>query len=205
MLGSETRQPIGGRGGRLITIESSRGRCSADKRIGWTPWLDVFCPGCGTSRAIDLRKVDRHPLASVATLVLGLRCAWCPEAVSMPRILGLHTLPPPAKAVASNLDPGTLSNPRRSGGLHRGPPKPRCRPPSWRHPFGGQLPDPGPAQSRRRRERRHRAVRRRARGSAPDLVVLNPVGAGRADGLRAATGPKRNDAAAPARPAKQRG
>jgi hypothetical protein len=29
----------------------------------------VFCPGCGTSRAIDLRKVDRHPLASVATLV----------------------------------------------------------------------------------------------------------------------------------------
>jgi hypothetical protein len=32
--------------------------------IAGTPWLDVFCPGCGTSRAIDLRKVDRHPLAS---------------------------------------------------------------------------------------------------------------------------------------------
>jgi hypothetical protein len=44
--------------------------------IAGTPWLDVFCPGCGTSRAIDLRKVDRHPLASVATLVLGLRCSW---------------------------------------------------------------------------------------------------------------------------------
>jgi hypothetical protein len=29
------------------------------------PWLDVYCPGCGTSRAIDLRTVDRHPLASV--------------------------------------------------------------------------------------------------------------------------------------------
>jgi hypothetical protein len=41
--------------------------------IAGTPWLDVFCPGCGTSRAIDLRKVDRHPLASVATLVLGKR------------------------------------------------------------------------------------------------------------------------------------
>src|SRR5450755_354226 len=40
--------------------------------IAGTPWLEVFCPGCGTSRAIDLRKVDRHPLASVATLVLGL-------------------------------------------------------------------------------------------------------------------------------------
>ncbi len=47
--------------------------------IAGTPWLDVFCPGCGTSRAIDLRKADRHPLASVATLVLGLRCSWCPE------------------------------------------------------------------------------------------------------------------------------
>jgi hypothetical protein len=45
--------------------------------IAGTPRLDVFCPGCGTSRAIDLRKVDRHPIASVATLVLGLRCSWC--------------------------------------------------------------------------------------------------------------------------------
>jgi hypothetical protein len=51
------------------------------------PWLDVFCPGCGTSRAIDLRKVDRHPLASVATLVLGLRGSWCPELAPMARIL----------------------------------------------------------------------------------------------------------------------
>jgi hypothetical protein len=70
--------------------------------IAGTPWLDVFCPGCGTGRAIDLRKVDRHPLASVATLVLGLRCSWCPELAPMPRILGLHALPPVAK-VASNL------------------------------------------------------------------------------------------------------
>jgi hypothetical protein len=29
------------------------------------PWLDVFCPGCGTSRALDLRTLDRHPLASI--------------------------------------------------------------------------------------------------------------------------------------------
>ena len=41
--------------------------------IAGTPWLDVFCPGCGTSRAIDLRNVDRHPLASVATLVVALK------------------------------------------------------------------------------------------------------------------------------------
>jgi hypothetical protein len=71
--------------------------------IAGTPWLDVYCPGCGTSRAIDLRNVDRHPLASVATLVLGLRCSWCPESAPMPRILGLHALPPAAKDAASNL------------------------------------------------------------------------------------------------------
>jgi hypothetical protein len=68
-----------------------------------TPWLDVFCPGCGTSRAIDLRKVDRHPPALVATLVLGLRCSWRPESAPMPRILGLHALPPAAKAATSNM------------------------------------------------------------------------------------------------------
>src|ERR1700749_98293 len=26
--------------------------------VAGTPWLDVFCPGCGTSRAIDLRAVE---------------------------------------------------------------------------------------------------------------------------------------------------
>jgi hypothetical protein len=41
------------------------------------PWLDVYCPGCRTSRAIDIRSLDRHPLASVGSLVLGLRCPWC--------------------------------------------------------------------------------------------------------------------------------
>jgi hypothetical protein len=93
----------------------SRGSCTVLRRdmlwsptiraalLAGTPWLDVFCPGCGTSRAIDLRKVDRHPLASVATLVLGLRCSWCPESAPMPRILGLYPLPPAAKAAASNL------------------------------------------------------------------------------------------------------
>ena len=46
--------------------------------LAGTPWLDVFCPGCGASKAVDLRAVDRHPLAvdrhslaSVGTLVLG--------------------------------------------------------------------------------------------------------------------------------------
>jgi hypothetical protein len=36
--------------------------------LAGTPWLDVFCPGCGTNRAIDLHTLDRHP-ASAGTLV----------------------------------------------------------------------------------------------------------------------------------------
>jgi hypothetical protein len=61
-----------------------------------TPWLDVHCPGCRTCRAIDIRTLDRHPLASVGSLVLGLRCSWCRDASSapMPVLTGLHAAPP---------------------------------------------------------------------------------------------------------------
>jgi hypothetical protein len=62
-----------------------------------TPWLDVFCPGCRTSRAIDIRRLDRHPLASVGSLVLGLRCSWCRGPTPMPVLKGLHPMPPAAK------------------------------------------------------------------------------------------------------------
>ena len=39
-------------------------RLATGRHMLWSP----------TIRAIDLRTVDRHPLASVGTLVLGLRC-----------------------------------------------------------------------------------------------------------------------------------
>jgi hypothetical protein len=64
------------------------------------PWLDVYCPGCRISRAIDIRKIDRHPLASVGSLVLGLRCSWCQGAAPMPVIVGLHAHPPAARRAA---------------------------------------------------------------------------------------------------------
>jgi len=60
------------------------------------PWLDVHCPGCRTSRALDIRTIDRHPLASVGSLVLGLRCSWCRGLAPMPVIRGLYRLPPSA-------------------------------------------------------------------------------------------------------------
>ena len=47
----------------------------------------------GRVGAIDLRTIDRHPLASVGTLVLGLRCSWCPRSAPMPKLLGLFALP----------------------------------------------------------------------------------------------------------------
>jgi len=61
------------------------------------PWLDVYCPGCCTSRAIDIRIVDRHPLASVGSLIFGLRCSWCPGSVPLPLLKGLYASPLAAK------------------------------------------------------------------------------------------------------------
>ena len=65
------------------------------------PWLDIYCPGCQTSRGLDLRSVDRHQLASVGSLILGLRCSWCGDAAPMPRIMGLHAVPPVASTTES--------------------------------------------------------------------------------------------------------
>jgi hypothetical protein len=66
--------------------------------VAGTPFADVFCPGCRTSRSIDLRTIDRHPLASVGSLVLGLRCSWCRGNAPMPKIAGLYAAPQLAQA-----------------------------------------------------------------------------------------------------------
>jgi hypothetical protein len=70
--------------------------------VAGMPWADVYCPGCQTSRSIDLRTIDRHPLASVGALVIGLRCTWCRGMAPMPKITGLH-------AVAQTVVAGGLS------------------------------------------------------------------------------------------------
>jgi hypothetical protein len=61
------------------------------------PWLDGFCSGCRTGRALDIRTLDRHSLAPVGSLVLGLRCSWCRGSASTPVLMGLHPVPPAAK------------------------------------------------------------------------------------------------------------
>jgi hypothetical protein len=65
--------------------------------VAGMPFADVFCPGCRTSRSIDLRTIDRHPLASVGSLVLGLRCSWCRGNAPMPKIAGLYAVAPAAQ------------------------------------------------------------------------------------------------------------
>jgi len=66
--------------------------------VAGMPWADVHCPGCRTSRGLNLRTIDRHPLASVGSLVLGLRCTWCGGAAPMAKITGLYAMPPVPRA-----------------------------------------------------------------------------------------------------------
>jgi hypothetical protein len=70
--------------------------------LAGTPWLDVFCAGCGTTRAIDLRTIDRHPLASVGS---HRRRAETPRAPQPGHQRGLFALPP----ARSGCDPSAVT------------------------------------------------------------------------------------------------
>jgi hypothetical protein len=61
------------------------------------PYLDVHCPGCAASRAVDMRTVDLNPLATVNSLVLGLRCSLCLDGAPLAELRGLHPSPRAAK------------------------------------------------------------------------------------------------------------
>ncbi len=96
-LPSKTRSALSSGGMRKgRPLWSATIRCAI---TAGTPWLDIYCPGCRTSRAIDIRTLDRHPLASVGSLVIGLRCSWCREAgnAPVPVLTGLHATPPAAR------------------------------------------------------------------------------------------------------------
>jgi hypothetical protein len=60
------------------------------------PWLDVYCPGCRTSRAVDMRTVERNPLATVNSLMLDLRCSLCLGGSPIAVLRGLRASPPAA-------------------------------------------------------------------------------------------------------------
>jgi len=46
-------------------------------RLAEYRWLTVYCPGCGTVKEIDLAKIDRHPDASITSLIPDLSCRMC--------------------------------------------------------------------------------------------------------------------------------
>jgi hypothetical protein len=66
--------------------------------VAGIPWANVYCGGCRTCRSLDLRTIDRPPLASVGSLVLGL---WCSGLAPMPKIIGLRSVPMASGATAA--------------------------------------------------------------------------------------------------------
>ena len=41
------------------------------------PWLSFSCPACGQVGSVDLRTLDRHPRASISSLIPSVSCRWC--------------------------------------------------------------------------------------------------------------------------------
>jgi hypothetical protein len=41
------------------------------------PWLTFSCPGCRVLGSVDLRTLDRHPGASISSLIPSLSCRRC--------------------------------------------------------------------------------------------------------------------------------
>jgi len=58
-------------------------------------------PRLQASSAVDIRTVDRHPLTTVNSLVIGLRCSMCRDGAPMPELRGLQAFPPAARYMLS--------------------------------------------------------------------------------------------------------
>jgi hypothetical protein len=76
------------RGAELFFSPTISGAIAAGR-----PVLTCYCPGCGVVGKIDLRKIDRHPRASVESLIPALSCRRCRPQAPFVRLIGLE---PPA-------------------------------------------------------------------------------------------------------------
>jgi hypothetical protein len=56
-------------------------------------FLQVTCLDCQTIGEVDLATVDRHPEASLSSLVPSMKCKGCPNSIRMPRLTGLSIAP----------------------------------------------------------------------------------------------------------------
>jgi hypothetical protein len=52
-------------------------------------WLSVYCRGCRQVAEVDLAALDRHPRASLSSLIPSLACRNCRGNESMPKLLGV--------------------------------------------------------------------------------------------------------------------
>jgi hypothetical protein len=57
--------------------------------LAGTPWLHVICSACRTEGECDLRKIDIHPNASVATIVRAMSCRGCHPHAPFAKPVGL--------------------------------------------------------------------------------------------------------------------
>jgi hypothetical protein len=53
------------------------------------PWLLFYCPACGQTGAIDLRRLDRHRGATLESLIPSLSCRRCRPHPPFARLAGL--------------------------------------------------------------------------------------------------------------------
>jgi hypothetical protein len=57
------------------------------------PYLTFYCPACGVTGHVDLRKVDRHRGASITSLIPALSCERCVPHPPFARLTGLEGAP----------------------------------------------------------------------------------------------------------------
>jgi len=54
------------------------------------PYLTFYCPACGVTGHVDLRKVDQHRGASITSLIPALSCRRCIPHAPFARLTGLE-------------------------------------------------------------------------------------------------------------------
>jgi hypothetical protein len=60
-------------GGRALWFYPTIGAAIA----AGVPWLTYSCPACGQCSSLDLRTLDRHPRASISSLIPSVSCRRC--------------------------------------------------------------------------------------------------------------------------------
>jgi hypothetical protein len=61
-----------------------------DWRCDLNPWLSFSCPACGQWGSVDLRTLERHPGASISSLVPpSVSCRRCSPNASFARLEAL--------------------------------------------------------------------------------------------------------------------